>query len=195
MRRRTRVIEPGSRASAVGAVRADGPTPRRGLGARLGTLGCLAALCLASTGSAQEPDPFAAVPDADPMELARLVDRRGDDAVLARLGGDAAFAARLGAVRAAPFMTGPELALDELAALAAGRHPHLAPAAARSAALIARRLDAAQLARREQLPASLADAAEGFDALADDDAARPDLRVVASTVAAQLRAAGVPDTP
>jgi hypothetical protein len=161
--------------------------PRRVPGLLLAAL-----VAAASTGSAQEPDPLAAVEDADPMALARVLDRLGDDAVLERLGGDAAPAARLAAIRAAPFMTGPELALEPLGALAAGRHPHLAPEASRAALAIARDLDAADLARREQPADTLAPAAAAFGALADDATARPDLRTAATQVVARLRAAGVP---
>ena len=149
------------------------------------------AVATGAAASAQPPDPFAAIDDADPMELARVVDRRGDDAVLRRLGDETPYPARLAAIRAAPFMEGPELALAPLARLAAGRHPHLAPAAARSALAIARGLDAQALARREVLPSTLAGAARGYDALAEDETARADLRVAAGIVHAQLRAAGV----
>lgn len=145
-----------------------------------------------STSGAQMPDPFAEVPDSDPMELARVVDRMGDAAVLERLGPEADSVTRIGAIRAAPFMTGPELALETLAEIAAGRHPHLAPAAAQSATTIVRQLDADSLARREQLPVTLAGAAARFDAIAQDEAVRPDLRTVGSIVAAQLYALGVP---
>lgn len=156
--------------------------------------GWLFAACLAaaSTGSAQPPDPLAAVEDADPMALARAVDRLGDDAVLERLGDDTPPAARLAAIRAAPFMTGPELALARLGALAAGRHPRLAPEATRAALAIARDLDAAGLARREQPPSTLVRALRAFEGLASDASARPDLRTAATHVVARLRAAGVP---
>ncbi len=141
---------------------------------------------VAMTGSAQAPDPLLAV-GADPSELARVAARLGDDAILERLGPERPLAVRLAAVRACPFLVGPEAALEALAELAAGRHPRLAPAAAASLLAIADATGAAELSRRE---ASVPDAAlEALDRLAADETARPDLRAVGAHVAAQLRGA------
>lgn len=152
------------------------------------------ALCLAlvlasvAPARAQAPDPFVAVADADPMELARVVDRLGDGAVLARLAAERAPAVRLAATRAAPFLDAPEHALEPLSRLAAGRDPRLAPAAARAALTIARALDLDALSLREFDPAALAPARERFAALAADASARADLRAVAGLIVARLSA-------
>lgn len=161
-------------------------------GRAVAAVGIVAFAVTAAAQDTPSADPLAAVGDSDPMALARVIDRLGDDAVLDRLGDDTPYPTRLAAIRSAPFMVGPELALGGLASIAAGRHPHLAPAAAQSALTIARDLDGHSLARREVPPETLADAARRFDALAADESARADLRVVASMIHAQLAAAGVP---
>lgn len=128
----------------------------------------------------------------DPMELARAVDRLGDDAVLARLAASQPRAARLAAVQAAPFLREPELALPALAELAAGRDPRLAPAAAASILAITRALDADALTRRESDPRALAPVRARLSALHADASARPDLRAAAAVAEAGLEAMGVP---
>lgn len=137
---------------------------------------------------AQAPDPFAAVADADPMVLARLVDRLGDDAVVSRLSAETPPSVRLTAVRAAPWMSEPERSLTALVEIAAGRHPRLAPAAARATLDIARRLAVADLPRREVSPEELSSAAVALRALAADETARPDLRAAAGLAEPLLRA-------
>jgi hypothetical protein len=144
----------------------------------------LLALLTAAHASAQE-DPFAAITDADPMELARAVDRLGDDAVLSRLSAGPR-EVRLAAMRASPFMAGPELALEPLAATAAGRDPLLAPAAASAALTILRSLDLDGLRRREVDPRSLSGARGLFEALSTDRSARADLRAAAAIVVSLL---------
>ena len=155
----------------------------------LGALGAWAAV-----GRAQAPDPLAAVTSADPMELARVVDRLGDGAVLDRLAEDSPRTVRLSAVRAARWMTGPELALAPLAELASGRDPLLAPEAARATRVIVEGLTADGLARREVEPASLSTARRRLAALAADESARSDLRAAAMIAADVLDALGVPES-
>jgi hypothetical protein len=138
------------------------------------------------------PDPFLAVVDLDPMELARVVDRLGDDAVLARLADERPRALRSAACHAAPFMQQPELALLPLAELAAGRDPRLAPDAAAALRAVATALTPGGLARREVDPSSLAPARARLATLRADESARRDLRVVAEIADASLDALGVP---
>lgn len=126
------------------------------------------------------------------MELARAVDRLGDDAILERLGDDRSRSVRIAAIRATPYLAYPERALERLAALAAGRDPDLAPAAAIAALEIAEHLTPDDLMRREVEPASLRDARRALRRLADDHTARADIRAVAARAAAQLEAIGVP---
>lgn len=142
-------------------------------------------LLLAPSLALAQDDPFAR-DDGDPMELARLVDRYGDDAVIERLADDRPRIVRLYAIRAAPYMRWPERALDRLAQLAAGRDPDLAPAAARSALAIAESLTIDELARREVDPSSLGDARTALRAVADDRTARADIRAVCARAAAAL---------
>lgn len=147
-------------------------------------------LLLTPVAAHAQDDAFAAVEDADPVELARLVDRLGDEAVLERLADDeASFVVKLAAVRAARYLVGPEHALAPLAELLAGRDPRLAPAAGMTLLAIGDRLSMPGLDRREVLPERLAPALERLDAVAADETARADLRAVAAHVAAQLRVA------
>lgn len=142
------------------------------------------ALVTVEAGSAQAPVPGPEV--GTPVELARWVDREGDAAVLDALT-SADRQTRMLALRAAPWMHGPEAALGALAGLARGRDPVLAPEAARAAMRIALALDRDGLARREAVLADLQAAAATLDALADDDTARPDLRAAARAAATALR--------
>ncbi|MFK7992313.1 MAG: hypothetical protein AB8I08_40205 [Sandaracinaceae bacterium] len=156
----------------------------------------LSALLLTASHAAvaQSADPLAAAGSHDPMELARAVDRLGDEALLTRLSDDDR-ATRLTAIRASPWMRGPELALDPLSELAIGRDPELAPAAMQASVRIARGLDAGTLFVRESPPEGLQGAAARYRALADDDTARPDLRAAARVVVAQLADAGASGEP
>jgi hypothetical protein len=138
----------------------------------------------ASLAHAQD-DPLVAIADGDPIELARAVDRLGDEAVLERLSSRSR-SVRLAAIRAAPHLRWPERALMSLAGLAGGRDPDLAPAAAESARSIAEELTSDQLARREVDPASLGEAAAALRAVAADRTARADIRAVCARAAAAL---------
>lgn len=135
---------------------------------------------------AQAPDPLLAVHSADPLELARVVDRIGDDAVLDRLPSETPLAVRLLAVRASPWLHAPELALAPLTALAAGRDPDLAPAAALAILRIAERLDRAELDAREAGGDEIEAALAPLGALAADVTARADLRRGAAVAGSYL---------
>ncbi len=126
------------------------------------------------------------------MELARVVQRLGDDAVLERLSVERPRAVRLAAVRAAPFLRSPEIALEPLAELAGTRDPELAPAAAASVLTIARSLSADDLERREVDRASVTPVRRRLRALMADRTARADLRAAAALADDALSAIGVP---
>lgn len=149
----------------------------------------------ASGGSAQPgPDDILRVPSTDPLELARVVDRIGDPAIVARLAEDRPIAVRAVAVLAAPEMHAPEDALVPLVEIARGRDPDLAPSAALSVLTIARALDASALDARESDRAALGPARAGLDALAHDETARADIRRAAELAGAALADLGVPAT-
>ncbi len=138
------------------------------------------------------PDAWEQMGDADPLELADLAARVGDDAVLQHLSPGNPVRQRLAAVAACGFLQAPELALPALAAISAGRDPDLAPLAARQALAIAQRLAQAGLATREILPASLAPARAALGAVASSALVRSDLRVAAAQAAHLLGTLGVP---
>ena len=133
-----------------------------------------------------------AVVDADPLELARVVQRFGDAAIVSLLGAATDTAVRLAAVRASPWLRAPERAIATLAAIASGSDSELAPAAARAAQQISGQLDAAVLARRECLAIELVPALLALRALGEREHAAPHVRAYAWAAAAQLVAAGVP---
>lgn len=157
--------------------------------------GALLAACLACMpAAAVGPEAGAmlrAAADRGPLELARVVDERGDGWVMAGLEPTRSVATRLAAVRAAPWMRAPEQALPALAGLAGGRDVVLAEAAASSLRNIAERLDAITLARREVRPAALAGASKALSAVVEDASARADVRVSAGLVVGVLGQAGV----
>jgi hypothetical protein len=138
------------------------------------------------------PDSLAAVPDADPLELASRCARLGDDAVLQRLSPQTALPERLAAVRATVFLRAPELALPALAELAGSRDPDLAPAAGRRALAIVQALAIEGLARRELSSASLLPVRARLSQLAGAAQLRPDLRALASEAAQLLGTLDVP---
>lgn len=138
--------------------------------------------------AAQEPEALLAVHSADPLELARVVDRIGDDAVLQRLGAETPLPVRLAAVRASAWLHAPELALPALAELASGRDPDLAPAAARAVLRIAEALDRAALDAREHDGDEIERALPILSALAADGTARADLRRAAAVAVGYLDA-------
>lgn len=135
---------------------------------------------------------LATVADADPLELARVASRLGDEAVLGSLDARRPVAERLAAVRAAAWLRAPERALPALVDLLAGRDSELAPAAALSVVRVANALDADALARREVLVAELAPVRARLAAMANAATLRADLRALAGEAGAALGAAGVP---
>lgn len=146
----------------------------------------LLALLAAGPATAQPQSPLSSVADADPVELARVVQRIGDSAVIAALAPDRPVVERLAAVRAAPAMRSPERALTALVEIARGRDSLLAPAAALAALRIATSLDADDLAAREALPGDIEAARSALEALAADESARPDIRRAAALAADAL---------
>jgi hypothetical protein len=150
----------------------------------------------ASRAHAQAPatasSALLAVGDADPLELARVVQRYGDLAVLGLLDTSQPVATRVAAMRATPWLAQPEDALVALAREVASRDAELAEAAARALFAIAQRLDAATLERREHGATALGPVVASLDALAGQTWIRADLRALAASAAAQLQAAGAP---
>ena len=124
-----------------------------------------------------------AVHTADPLDYALVVDRVGDQAVLALLqpaeGTPVDVAARLVAVRASAWLHAPEAALPVLAQLAQGTDPDLAPTAMHAALRIAERLTRQDLDMREADEGPLREALPLLEQLASDESARADLRAAA----------------
>lgn len=137
-------------------------------------------------------DPFLATHDTDPLELARVDDRIGDAAVLARLAPETPIAVRALAVVATPGMHAPEDALALLAEIAGGRDPDLAPRAAQAMLTIARGLDERSLDARERDRAELAPARTALARIAADETARPDIRRAAQLADAALADLAIP---
>jgi hypothetical protein len=133
-----------------------------------------------------------AADDADPLELARVVQRFGDAAVLSLLEASQPVATRIAAMRATPWLARPEDALALLAPEVASRDAELAEAAARGLLAIAQRLDGAALERREQSASALGPVVASLDAVAGQTWIRADLRALAATAVAQLQASGAP---
>jgi hypothetical protein len=149
-------------------------------------------LCSSAAASETAAGALLSVQDADPLELARVVHRYGDAAILALLAPTQPGDARLAAVRASPWLQEPERSLLPLCGLITSRDSELAPAAARAAWQITRALDALALARRELSPEELSGALAALQAASSQASVRPDLRRIAGAAAAQLAAAGVP---
>jgi hypothetical protein len=145
--------------------------------------------------AAQAPESSAAAAlnralDADELELAALVARLGDDAVLDALAQEKDSALRLAALRATPYLHSPELALSPLASLAASRDPDLAPAAARRVRAIAQALALEDGATRELSPPAFRVAEQRLAQLATAAEVRPDIRLCAGEAALLLLVAG-----
>ena len=159
-------------------------------------LAVLIVLFVAAFASAQTPaiDPLLAAHATDPLELARVVDRIGDAAILSRLAPETPIAVRAVAVVATTRMHAPEDALLALATIAAGRDPDLAPRAAQSLLTIARSLDAQSLDARERDRNDFAPARTTLNALAGDETARADIRLAARLSDLALAELGVPNS-
>jgi hypothetical protein len=128
--------------------------------------------------------------DSDELDLAALVARIGDDAVLESLAEGKDSVIRLAAIRATPYLLSQELALQPLAALAQGRDPDLAPAAARRALVIAQALALEDISARELLPDSFRAAELQLAALANSTTAHGNVRLCAGQAAHLLRVIG-----
>jgi hypothetical protein len=150
-----------------------------------------------STAGAADREPsvaaaLLAIADADLLELGRVVERFGDARVRALLSKPADVAPCLAAVRAAPMLRRPELALEPLVRLSEGRDSLLAPAAARAALAIAAGLDFDALSAREVSASELAPARAALLALAARQTAGADIRLAAAATAEALAASGIP---
>jgi hypothetical protein len=148
--------------------------------------GPAAGVSAAPTGS-PDTTPLRSAVDADVMTVAEIAARIGDDAVLAALAQHADVMLRLAAVRSAPFLHAPAAALPELIALAQGRDPELAPAAARRVRAIAQALSVRPAGVREQYEETLAAALKALDALSADATAAHVVRLSAGEASALLR--------
>lgn len=127
-------------------------------------------------------------PVDDPLAAARWADRAGDANVLQRLAPTHPPVMRLRAIRATPAMSDPEHALAPLAALAGGRDPDLAPAAARAALAIAQTLSHDSWQQRE-VPVELREIAiKAFQAVLDQPGLRQDIALMAVQVVTYLEA-------
>ncbi len=153
-------------------------------------------LLLALPDAAAQPrpaDPLALVVSSDPLELARMVDRLGDDAVLARLGamGEATSALDpavvIAALRAAPWLHAPEDALPRLVEIADGHDPDLAPAAMLAISRIAERLTRLDLDAREADDAPIRAVLAPLAAMGEAAGVRADLRAAALWARETLR--------
>jgi hypothetical protein len=121
-----------------------------------------------------------AAADADELTLAAIAARVGDDAVLAGLDDDRDAWLRLGAIDASRYLRDPAQALSGLSAIASGRDPDLAPAAARRLLWIAQAL-ALDDPNASELSAATLDAARAALANAAGAAsARPEIRSCAA---------------
>ena len=125
--------------------------------------------------------------DADELDLAALRARIGDEPVLAALAPETEVALQLVAVRAAPYLANPELALPALAVIAQGRDPDLAPAAARRAFQIAQMLELEDVAAREIALGPLRDTEQNLSRLSTSNVARVDVKMYAAEAAHLLR--------
>lgn len=159
------------------------------------------ALLLSDGASSQAADEvstaLALVSDGDPLEIARIVSRAGDDAILALLAADAGPGVNERGITAARWLLSPESALPRLAELAAGRDPDLAPAAAREAQRICAALERTEIAGRDTLSApELLAVLDALRNVAQDPSARPDIRRLAALAADELAAeAPAPPSP
>jgi len=160
-------------------------------GALAASLGMAAAV---TRGAEHEPVPDAWLGwlDVDPLALAGVVAREGDDAVLRRLAPGVDPAVCLSAVAGTRFLASPELALVDLAALAAGRDPDLSEAAARRSRDIAQGLALTGLARRELTADSLGPARRALADAAGQLGGRADIREFTAEAALLLGSIGVP---
>lgn len=134
-------------------------------------------------------------PGDDPLDLARWAAELGPRDVLALVGTDHSALVRLRAVRALPSLPGHEYSLQALLPLLEGRDPDLAPAAARSALMIATSVTASLGLRGEVDRTVLRECQRAYQEAADRGELRPDLALMAMQVAAQLAevTATVPD--
>jgi hypothetical protein len=149
----------------------------------VGSLGS-GALVLAAPQTATRALRVAA--DADELTVAALTARVGDDAVLSALGDDRDAWLRLAAIHASPYVHDPAQTLVSLSAIAGGRDPDLAPAAARRVLWIAQALALGDPSALELTPATIDPVRASLAALARADSARREIRLCAGQAQALL---------
>jgi hypothetical protein len=135
-------------------------------------------------------DPFTVVANADPLELAKVVERLGDQAVSSRLKRDMPIEIRIAAIRATRWMRAPESVLSSLAVILGSRDSELAPVAATAALRIASAITNDTLSVREIMPEELAESRALFVKASANSLLRPDIRLQAAQTAETLAAAG-----
>ena len=137
----------------------------------------------ARSQSSDASEALLAVHNSDPLDYALVVDRVGDQAVLALMSTEEVntvdMAGRLAAVRASAWLHAPEAALPLLAQIAEGTDPDLAPTAMHAALRIGERLTRQDLDMREADETPLREALPHLERLAADETARADLRQAA----------------
>jgi hypothetical protein len=142
-------------------------------------LGAPAATMAASTSEST----LRAAVDSDELALAALTARIGDNAVVQALADDRDAQRRLAAVRAAPYLHEVAIALQPLAAIAQGRDPELAPAAARRALQIAQALALQDPSVGELTRDAIEPASHALRTLAGSDGTSRELRLCAAEAA------------
>jgi hypothetical protein len=145
------------------------------------------ALLLASTGDAQlEPSPDGS--ELDPLVFAERVRARGDEPILEALHDPSLFgrSGRRRAIRAAPVLRDPAVALPDLAEIAASREPFDAAAAMHAILSIVREMPGDAVERYELDRDTLARVTDALTRLAGDETALAALRAMAGTAAAEL---------
>jgi hypothetical protein len=116
--------------------------------------------------------------DADELTHAAVVRQIGDDTLLAALHQVEDAALRLAAIRCTPYLSDPDRALDDLSAIAGGRDPDHAPAAAARVFQIAQTL-VRRGATQEVLLDSWGVSRARLAQLADDRSALEPIRLLA----------------
>jgi len=132
-------------------------------------------------------NPFILLGNSPALELARLVDRVGDEAVAQILGTANPVEVHLVALRASSWMRAPESVLTPIIAMAGGRDSELAPEAARAVLRIANLLDREQLQKREAISSDLVSAGQNLSSIAANPAIRNDIRLCAAQALDLLR--------
>ena len=128
-------------------------------------------------GHASDPaEALVAAYHADPLRLARVVDRVGDASVLALMRAPTPRAVRQAAIVASPFLQGPEHALGPLSRLVTRRDRRMAALAAWSLVRILSELTSEGLMRREATLGSLRGTRQDLEAMLESERGGADIR-------------------